>query len=277
MTESVCVVCAATFAYQSCGGRQRRYCSDRCRKAQAVIRNRQEREQYKTKHGVLQTKKYRRDCVRCGSPVVSRRPDTKYCSKTCGAHAALPALRAADYKPPKQPQALTQCRWCNALHATGKAYCCRDCLSKGEEARYRTAMSPLRVAIADQQWEVVIEQLRLRTRRIEPSGCWNWTGRLNRNGYPVLRYGRGDGRKDFGVHRLMLEAKYAAPLGSQAAHHKCANSQCINPDHLQPVTHRDNTVEMLQRTSYIERIRELETALRQLDPNHALLGVIKVA
>jgi hypothetical protein len=43
------------------------------------------------------------------------------------------------------------------------------------------------------------------------------------------------------------------------------------------VTHRDNNAEMMARNSYVNRIAELEQALRELNPDHALLGVIEVA
>ena len=78
------------------------------------------------------------------------------------------------------------------------------------------------------------------------------------------------------MHRAVLEAKEGAILGSQAAHHKCANSHCVNPDHLQPVTHRENAAEMMARKSLTARIRELEVALGEVAPGHELLKVIPV-
>lgn len=62
-----------------------------------------------------------------------------------------------------------------------------------------------------------------------------------------------------------------------AGHHTCGDSRCVNPDHLQPVTHRDNTAEMLARHSYLARIAELEEALATIDPSHPLLAVVRVA
>lgn len=47
--------------------------------------------------------------------------------------------------------------------------------------------------------------------------------------------------------------------------------------HLEPVTHRDNTAEMLARHSYLARIAELEEALASIDAGHPLLQVIRVA
>ncbi|NQE89602.1 HNH endonuclease [Nocardia terpenica] len=79
-------------------------------------------------------------------------------------------------------------------------------------------------------------------------------------------------KKNFPVHRMVLEAKLGAPLGVLAAHHKCGNSGCVNPDHLQPVTHAENTAEMLARQSYLARIEELESVVRLLAPEHDALN-----
>lgn len=101
--------------------------------------------------------------------------------------------------------------------------------------------------------------------------CWVWP-RL-REGYPIFRIGR----REVALHRAVLEVKHGAPLGSQHAHHICANSTCVNPVHLQPVTHRENVAEMLARQSYLARIDELEQALRKVAPDHPLLASIPVA
>jgi len=86
-----------------------------------------------------------------------------------------------------------------------------------------------------------------------------------------------DGRKwGVQIHRAVVEASYGRPLGSQHAHHKCANRRCVNPDHLQPVTHRENAAEMLARQSLLSRIAELEEALRETSPHHPLLAHIPV-
>lgn len=106
---------------------------------------------------------------------------------------------------------------------------------------------------------------------INEAGCWTWQ-RRTASGYPAIRFGK----REHLLHRLVLEVKHSAPLGSQAAHHVCANSLCVNPEHLQPVTHRDNTGEMLARRSYLDRIAELETALAEVAPHHPALRVVPV-
>lgn len=137
--------------------------------------------------------------------------------------------------------------------------------------RWRNQRSMLRKAYEDGDHTHFIAEVRRRT-KLTPDGCWEWQGRIN-NGYPERKLGG----TWIAVHRAVLEAKHGQPLGSQAAHHKCANSKCVNPDHLQPVTHRENIAEMLARKSYITRIQELEDALRELNPGHPLLNMIPVA
>ena len=106
---------------------------------------------------------------------------------------------------------------------------------------------------------------------ITANGCWEWQ-KVDKAGYPRLAVGD----KDVRMHRLVLETKYEAPLGEQVAHHKCANTRCVNPEHLQPVTHRDNVAEMLARHSYLDRIAELEEAIRELAPNHEVLNRVPI-
>lgn len=109
------------------------------------------------------------------------------------------------------------------------------------------------------------EMLRLvSSHSIRVGECWEWPD-IGSSGYSAGS-----------LYRRVLEAKEGAPLGSQAAHHKCANTKCVNPEHLQPVTHRENTAEMLARKSLVSRVRELEAELARLDPGNDLLDRVPV-
>lgn len=55
-------------------------------------------------------------------------------------------------------------------------------------------------------------------------------------------------------------------------HHKCAEPLCFNPIHLQVVQPHENTAEMLERRYYLQRIADLETALRLVAPSHPLVA-----
>lgn len=150
-------------------------------------------------------------------------------------------------------------------------YCGSECRDTALADHYKGTRGPLRVAYEDGDAK---EFIRLVGERaiVDSSGCWVWQGRLTKDRYSVATIG-GEAVL---IYRAVLEAKEGAPLGSQAAHHKCSNSRCVNPDHLQPVTHRENTAEMLARKSLTARIRELEAALGEVAPGHELLKVIPV-
>lgn len=77
------------------------------------------------------------------------------------------------------------------------------------------------------------------------TGCWNWTGTRNgqRNcGYAVIET---CGRKRL-VHLVMYEAlKGPLPTGLEADH-RCWNKRCVNPNHIEAVTHAENIRRMHQ-------------------------------
>lgn len=69
------------------------------------------------------------------------------------------------------------------------------------------------------------------------SGCWLWAGSVNGAGYGTIGLGRGNMKF---VHRLTyVDAHGPIPPGTELDH-KCSIPQCVNPDHLEAVTHREN-------------------------------------
>lgn len=81
----------------------------------------------------------------------------------------------------------------------------------------------------------------------------------------------GDEGGTVGLHRLSLETHQGISLGSVHCHHICAIRPCCNPEHLQPATQINNTLEMRERHAFRHRIADLEGALRDLSPEHPLL------
>lgn len=71
-----------------------------------------------------------------------------------------------------------------------------------------------------------------------PSGCWEWTGGLDPNGYGKWSW-QG---KTIATHRLSYWV-HAGPIPEGAVlDHLCRNRKCCNPEHLQPISIAENTL-----------------------------------
>lgn len=72
-----------------------------------------------------------------------------------------------------------------------------------------------------------------------PLGCWMWTGGSHPLGYGVIRRG---GREEgtVGAHRAAYELLVGGCPDGFELDHLCCNPPCVNPDHLEPVTHAEN-------------------------------------
>lgn len=72
-----------------------------------------------------------------------------------------------------------------------------------------------------------------------PGGCWLWTGARNHLGYGQIQVSVQAGRR--GAHRVVFELlRGPIPDWSEDLDHLCRNTSCVNPDHLEPVLHKEN-------------------------------------
>lgn len=86
----------------------------------------------------------------------------------------------------------------------------------------------------------VLEQLpeRLSSKiATDPSGCWRWTASL-RDGYGQVRVGS----RVRGAHVVVYELLVGSVPDGMELDHACRNRWCVNPEHLSPMTHRENVL-----------------------------------
>jgi hypothetical protein len=75
-------------------------------------------------------------------------------------------------------------------------------------------------------------------RIIDSNNCWNWTMYVEPRGYGRIRY-KG---KTTTPHKVSyLEFVGLIPEGLELDH-LCKNKKCFNPDHLEPVTRKENNI-----------------------------------
>jgi len=71
------------------------------------------------------------------------------------------------------------------------------------------------------------------------STCWWWTGALDPRGYGRFWLG-GKSRKTAFAHRVLYEIVVGPIPRDLEPDHLCAHPGCVNPAHIEPVSHREN-------------------------------------
>lgn len=83
----------------------------------------------------------------------------------------------------------------------------------------------------------------------DPSGCWVWHG-MNRRGYAQVKVAG----KTYRFNRLLMRTeilefsrKHGIPPEKVHVRHSCDRPECVNPDHLEVGTARDNINDAVAR------------------------------
>ncbi len=89
----------------------------------------------------------------------------------------------------------------------------------------------------DRFWEKVA--------KVGADECWLWTGSRSALGYGNFFW---EGRKDH-AHRYAYAAFVGPIPEGYQLDHLCRNPPCVNPAHLEPVTHRENVLRGVSPTA----------------------------
>lgn len=83
----------------------------------------------------------------------------------------------------------------------------------------------------------LMERFWARVNRDLDTGCWLWTGPLNHAGYAAFRV---PGKTTTTGHRHAYEVMVEPIPAGLELDHLCRVRACVNPAHLEPVTHAEN-------------------------------------
>lgn len=76
--------------------------------------------------------------------------------------------------------------------------------------------------------------------KVDTTGpCWEWTASKNHLGYGQVSREYPDRRLGM-AHRVAYELLVGPIPEGKELDHLCRNPSCVNPDHLEPVTHAEN-------------------------------------
>lgn len=124
-------------------------------------------------------------------------------------------------------------------------YCGHSCSSKDRTYQRRP--------IEDRFWEKVNKDGPIPEHRPDLGPCWVWMDAPMPNGYGRIFVSKTPTRIETYAHRLSYQLLVGPIPDGLTIDHLCRNRMCVNPDHLEPVTHQVNFFRGMHPSSIVSR------------------------
>jgi hypothetical protein len=98
---------------------------------------------------------------------------------------------------------------------------------------------------------------------IDKNGCWNCISHFKNNSYPMIRINYKSMKMSRYIYERFIEV---IPEGLMIRH-KCDNPSCINPEHLEVGTNKDNMDDMVKRNRSLKGDKCKRRKVTQLQVN----------
>ena len=143
---------------------------------------------------------------------------------------------------------MTECHRCHSA-SVAKGYCPRHYAQA-----HRSGMVGGRNSFAQSTVYRRMDTVERFLSLVEKSdGCWNWIGYKNDKGYGQIQLGKRPQKRTIYAHRYSYELVRGPILSGLQIDHLCRNRACVNPDHLEPVTNRENYLRGMAPSAVIHR------------------------
>jgi hypothetical protein len=97
--------------------------------------------------------------------------------------------------------------------------------------------------------------------------CWLWTGDKDKDGYGRWWF---EGR-NFRAHRMSLMILGAKIQPEKIVKHNCHNPPCVNPEHLEISTQKENIADQLKRGTH-SKLKYPDSVIESIIKDHEELG-----
>ena len=94
--------------------------------------------------------------------------------------------------------------------------------------------------------EIALEMILERMVAVTETGCWLWTGSINRHGYPFVTVRFGIEQRRYSVYPMIYQHYNGKVPFGKVVRHACNVRACINPGHLISGSRKENTADMVK-------------------------------